>query len=93
MSKQIALQFLQKAATDKALQEKIRSASVDAMLKIAKSSGFDFSAADYKAAVSAFQELASDELSEDVLDMIAGGTGFSGVRLDDSATNTSDAEG
>ncbi len=92
MSKQVALQFLQKAAADKALQEKIRSASVDALMKVAKSAGFEFDASDYKAAVSAFQELASDELSEDVLDMIAGGTGFSGVRTDDSE-NTGDAEG
>lgn len=92
MSKQVALQFLQKAAADKALQEKIRSASADAVIKVAKGAGFDFNAADYKAAISAFQELASDELSEDVLDMIAGGTGFSGVRTDD-AVNTGDAEG
>ncbi len=92
MSKQIALQFLQKASADKALQEKIHSASVDALLKIAKSAGFEFNTADYKAAVSAFQELASDELSEDVLDMIAGGTGFSHTRTDDSTTG-SDAEG
>lgn len=92
MSKQIALQFLQKAASDKSLQEKIQSASVDAVLKIAKGAGFSFDVADYKAAIAAFQELASDELSDDVLDMIAGGTGFSGVRTDDSAT-TSDAEG
>ena len=90
MSKQIALQFLQKAAADKALQEKLQSASVDAVRKIAKGAGFNCDATDYKAAVAAFQELASDALSDDVLDMIAGGTGFSGVRTADSS-NTSDA--
>lgn len=92
MSKQSAIQFLQKAAADKTLQEKIRSASMDAVLEVAKKAGFDFSASDYKTALSAFQEMVSDELPEDVLDMIAGGTGFGGLRTDDS-TNTGDAEG
>ncbi|MBI5931787.1 MAG: Nif11-like leader peptide family natural product precursor [Chloroflexi bacterium] len=93
MSKQTALQFLQKAVVDKTLQEKMRAASMDAVLEVAKKAGYEFNASDYKAAVLAFQELSSDELAEDVLDMIAGGTGFSGVRTDDSSSISTDAEG
>jgi predicted ribosomally synthesized peptide with nif11-like leader len=88
MSKQIALQFLQKATADKALQEKIRAASTEAVLSVANSAGFSFNAADYKAALTALQEMKSEELSEDVLNMIAGGTGFSGLRTEDVVDNS-----
>jgi hypothetical protein len=50
------------------------------------------SIADYKAAVMTYQEelsLAQDELPEDLLDMVAGGTGFSRVREDEGGDDGS----
>jgi len=73
MSKRTALEMLRNTNG---------TASFEDINKVAR-----VSIADYKAAVMTYQEelsLAQDELPEDLLDMVAGGTGFSRVRDDGS---------
>ncbi|MBI5931789.1 MAG: hypothetical protein HY862_20940 [Chloroflexi bacterium] len=73
MSKTIALEFLRKTNGVATFEEISKTARINM--------------ADFKAAVMMYQEevsLANDELPEDLLDMVAGGTGFSHVRDDGS---------
>lgn len=77
MSKMIALEYLRKTNGKATFEE------------ISKATGI--SMADYQAAFTTYQEEISDELPEDLLDMVAGGTGFGGLRTDDSGYG--DAEG
>jgi hypothetical protein len=83
MSKQAALEFLRQATADKAAQDRMREATFEALARMARSAGYYFNLAEYKAALAQFKEeqaLAQDEVPEDVLDMIAGGTGFGQIK-------------
>lgn len=80
MSKTIVLEYLRKTNGVATFEEISKTARI--------------SMADFKAAVMTYQEeisLANDELSEDLLDMVAGGTSFSRVREDEAGYG--DAEG
>ncbi|MBI5931788.1 MAG: hypothetical protein HY862_20935 [Chloroflexi bacterium] len=81
MSKTIVLEYLRKTNGVATFEEISKTARI--------------SMADFKTAVALYQEeisLADDSLSDDILDMIAGGTGsFSRVHSD--SDGTADAEG
>jgi predicted ribosomally synthesized peptide with nif11-like leader len=75
MSQEIALQFIQQVSENKKLLERLRAAKdVVEVLEIAKESGFNLTAETLKmAATLVAQGVTSDELSEQDLEMVAGG--------------------
>jgi predicted ribosomally synthesized peptide with nif11-like leader len=78
MSMEMALSFINKVNYDSTLQSKLAviAGNVDGLIKVATEAGFNFSPDDwYEAATTAF----SPELSEDELELIAGGAGQSGI--------------
>ena len=74
MSEEQLKAFLEKVKVDTSLQEKLKAATdADAVVAIAKESGFVVSADEIKTTQSAPQEL--QELSDEELEGVAGGTG------------------
>ena len=75
MSEEQLKAFLEKVKADTSLQEKLKAAAdVDAVIAIEKSAGFVVSADEIKTAQSATQELSDEELEG-----VAGGGRFSGA--------------
>jgi predicted ribosomally synthesized peptide with nif11-like leader len=81
MSKQAAIEFLDKVSTDSTLQHKLSFLprdNVNILLKIAAEEGYLFTAEDYYSAEHDLAD-AADELSDTELSSIAGGVG--GTRI------------
>jgi predicted ribosomally synthesized peptide with nif11-like leader len=75
MSKQVAIEFLERINSDMALQSKLSDLDRDdilGLMRIAAESGYVFSLADYSAADRELSNFA-DELTDGELDRVAGG--------------------
>src|SRR5258708_3334853 len=76
MSQANALTFIHSVQQDSALQAKLRPLAADDMtglLKVAAEAGFDFNAEDYRVAMQANSIAPESDLSDNDLDVIAGG--------------------
>src|SRR5260370_1321170 len=76
MSQENALTFIHTVQQNSGLQAKLRSLAVDDMtglLKVAAEAGFDFNAEDYVVAMQAQSIAPASDLSDNDLDVIAGG--------------------
>jgi len=78
MSEAIALRFITEANQNPSLRDKVKAAGKDvaALLRVAKSAGYDFSEKDLQAANKKIAEMRARgeaPLAEDELDMISGG--------------------
>lgn len=72
MSVEQAKAFIEKLDNDKAFRSRVAKAESDeARLELAKAAGFDFTAEDLAAAI---DEFSSEELSEEDLEAVAGGS-------------------
>ena len=79
MSEEQLKAFIEKVKVDTSLQEKLKAATdADAVVAIAKESGFVVSADEIKTTQSAPQEL--QELSDEELEGVAGGTFLDGAQ-------------
>jgi len=77
MSVDAAKQFINRVRKDAALQSQLQTSgeNVNAMLKVAATAGFSFTADEFMAASVSGWMLSSETLSESELDSVAGGGG------------------
>ena len=78
MSETVALRFITEANQNASLRDKVKAAGKDmaALLKVAKSAGYNFTEQDFQAASKKIAEMRARgeaPLAEDELDMISGG--------------------
>src|SRR5260221_7224877 len=76
MSQENALTFIHTVQQNSGLQAKLRPLAVDdltGLLKVAAEAGFDFNAEDYVVAMQAQSIASASDLSDNDLDVIAGG--------------------
>ena len=78
MSEAVAVRFITEANQNPALRDKVKVAGKDkaAVLRVAKSAGYDFTEKDFQAANKKIAEMRArgeTPLAEDELDMISGG--------------------
>src|SRR5450755_392036 len=81
MAKEQALQFITRASEDQSLRTKLEAVAKDgiaALAKFAKESGFDVTAEELQSAAVELRNTHTDEISDDALESVAGGSGSGG---------------
>ena len=73
MGNEDAKEFLKKLGKDNTLADKVKEAYRDAICKIGEEEGFRFSKSELSETAKELKEEGQSELSDDVLDNIAGG--------------------